>query len=230
MQSVVSSDCLNAGHGSQVESHSSFGQKSKLNSDQMCDKLLEQKLKEYNQYNEGKSTAIQYRERNGRYILEGTIKIYWDVSNVIQLKEDNDDRIFIRRRSYYGTRRSSSRIESDESPTTSTNSSPDSGKQSSLSSDGASSPDSPSRNCQTLPIRGSESAKKLREELKRATKSFDDEYVQQISDSKQNTATDPNTNEEVVLRRTCNLRRSRVKLKRRCSINGHFYNREVFIT
>ena len=33
----------------------------------------------------------------------------------------------------------------------------------------------------------------------------------------------------VTLRRTCKLRRSKVKLRRRCSINGHYYNREVRI-
>ncbi|CAG2123207.1 unnamed protein product, partial [Medioppia subpectinata] len=85
------------GHGSRVESHSSFGpQKNRLSSsaDQMSDKVLETKLKEYNQYYEGKgggSHAVQYRERNGKFILEGSVRIYWDVSNVIQLKEDNDD-------------------------------------------------------------------------------------------------------------------------------------------
>ena len=200
----------------------------------MCDKLLEQKLKEYNQYYEGKSHTIQFRERNGKYILEGSVRIYWDVSNVIQLKEDNDDRVFIRRRSHYISRRSPSSPSKNscDDITSSSNSSPESSKQSSPSSDDTSSPDSPEdndRKYRTLPIRGSEAAKQLKQELDRRSKSFDDEYVQQISDSKKNQVLDQkNSNEEVVLRRTCNLRRSRVKLRRRCSINGHFYNREVF--
>jgi hypothetical protein len=250
------------GHGSRVESHSSFGQKSRLNSDQMSDKILETKLKEYNQYYEGKGNTIQYRERNGKFILEGSVRIYWDVSNVIQLKEDNDDRVFIRRRSYYNPnprRKTSTKslMIFDDNQSISSTSSPDSSSQQSsqqtspTTSDGTSSLSSPSsttegrtaspddnqRKYQTLPIRGSESAKELREELRRSSKSFDDEYVQQISDSKakqqqqqQSLLQTPNANtgdQEVVLRRTCNLRRSRIKLKRRCSINGHFYNREV---
>jgi hypothetical protein len=185
--------------------------------------MLETKLKEYNQYYEGKSNVIHYRERNGKFILEGSIRIYWDVSNVIQLKEDNDDRVFIRRRSsYFGTKRSSAKNIS--------NSSFELSKQSSPSSDELSSPEEFARNYSTLPIRGSNSGSNLREELKASSKSFDDEYVQQISDSKVNSngnQNQSNAGEEVVLRRTSNLRRSRVKLKRRCSINGHFYNREV---
>ncbi|XP_054168005.1 ras association domain-containing protein 2-like [Oppia nitens] len=224
------------GHGSRVESHSSFGQKSRLDSDPMSEKFLENKVKEYNQYFDGKGNNIQYRERNGKLILEGSVRIYWDVSNVIQLKEDNDDRVFIRRQSYYNTRKSSAKSSLDDSPSvSSTSTSPESSKQSSPTSDCSSSVDSPDhtvRQYRTLPLRGSESAKMLKEELRRTSKSFDDEYVQQIFDAKdkQNSAKDletTNTNDEVVLRRTCNLRRSRARLRRRCSINGHFYNRET---
>jgi hypothetical protein len=192
--------------------------------------MLETKLKEYNQYYEGKSNVIHYRERNGKFILEGSIRIYWDVSNVIQLKEDNDDRVFIRRRSsYFGTKRSSAKNTSTDKMNLTSNSSFELSKQSSPSSDELSSPEDFARNYRTLPIRGSNSGSNLREELRASSKSFDDEYVQQISDSKAHSNENQNQSNasEVVLRRTSNLRRSRVKLKRRCSINGHFYNREV---
>ncbi|KAG8192167.1 hypothetical protein JTE90_027808 [Oedothorax gibbosus] len=86
------------GHGSQVEAHTSFGKASNRQGTQVPRTHLEAKLRIFNNYFEGKSGIIQSRERNGRLILEGPLRIFWGVSNVIHLKEDHDDRMPVRRR------------------------------------------------------------------------------------------------------------------------------------
>ncbi|ROT64600.1 hypothetical protein C7M84_017446 [Penaeus vannamei] len=87
------------GHGTRNECHTSFG-KVENRDGQVKRSHLEAKLKAYNQYYEGKPGELKSREANGRVILEGVLKIYWGVRNVIHLKEEDDQRtIAVRRRS-----------------------------------------------------------------------------------------------------------------------------------
>lgn len=76
------------GHGSRVESHKSFG-KPKMSAPPGVDRhVLEQKLKEYNLYFEENmpSSVIQCRERNGKLIMEGSLRVFWDIANNLHLK------------------------------------------------------------------------------------------------------------------------------------------------
>ncbi|XP_064101588.1 ras association domain-containing protein 4-like [Macrobrachium nipponense] len=87
------------GHGTRNECHTSFG-KVENRDGQVKRSHLEGKLKAYNQYYEGKPGELKSREANGRMILEGVLRIYWGVRNVIHLKEEDDQRtIAVRRRS-----------------------------------------------------------------------------------------------------------------------------------
>lgn len=96
------------GHGTRVESHKSFGQKgSSPKALHLEAKQIESKVKEYNQYFDGKSGEIRSREVNGRLILEGSLRIYWGVHGVIHLKENDDQRTVVVRK------RNSCRVESD---------------------------------------------------------------------------------------------------------------------
>ncbi|XP_055323300.1 uncharacterized protein LOC129578562 [Sitodiplosis mosellana] len=89
------------GHGTRVESHKSFGAKGltpkAVNSGQMPfpREQIEAKLKQYNQYFDNKSHEIRSREVNGRLILEGALRVYWGVQNMIHLKEDDDQRTVV---------------------------------------------------------------------------------------------------------------------------------------
>ncbi|CAG0921698.1 unnamed protein product [Notodromas monacha] len=90
------------GHGSKVESHSSFG-KNKSTPDNIKKSHLESKVRLYNQFWEGRRGELSVREVNGRLVLEGVLRIYWNVSQEIRLKEDDDRRIRIqaqKRQSY----------------------------------------------------------------------------------------------------------------------------------
>lgn len=49
----------------------------------------------YNQFYEGKSGEIRCREVNGRFILEGSLRIHWGVHGVIHLKENDDQRTVV---------------------------------------------------------------------------------------------------------------------------------------
>lgn len=101
------------GHGTRVESHTSFGKKEARPS--LPRSHLESKLKVFNQYYEGKSGGIRSREVNGRLILEGALRIYWGVRGVIHLKEDDDQRTVVTARNRNSCRRSvSDSIEDDE--------------------------------------------------------------------------------------------------------------------
>ncbi|KAK7066745.1 Ras association domain-containing protein 2, partial [Halocaridina rubra] len=87
------------GHGTRNECHTSFG-KVENRDGQVKRSHLESKLKAYNQYYEGKPGELKSREANGRMILEGVLRIYWGVRNVIHLKEEDDQRtLTVRRRS-----------------------------------------------------------------------------------------------------------------------------------
>ncbi|PBC30429.1 Ras association domain-containing protein [Apis cerana cerana] len=101
------------GHGTRVESHTSFGKKEIRPS--LPRSHLESKLKVFNQYYEGKSGGIRSREVNGRLILEGALRIYWGVRGVIHLKEDDDQRTVVTARNRNSCRRSvSDSIEDEE--------------------------------------------------------------------------------------------------------------------
>ncbi|XP_058789471.1 uncharacterized protein LOC131663222 [Phymastichus coffea] len=116
------------GHGTRVESHTSFGKKESRSS--LPRSHLESKLKIFNQYYEGKSGGIRSREVNGRLILEGALRIYWGVRGVIHLKEDDDQRTVVTarhknscRRSYPGDKIEIEKSKNEESKDSSPNNS-----------------------------------------------------------------------------------------------------------
>ncbi|XP_014677780.1 PREDICTED: uncharacterized protein LOC106817616 [Priapulus caudatus] len=78
------------GYGFKTEAHMSYS-KRELNpsSPLKTDEILV-KLKAYNAYYEGKAGQITHRNRNGRCILEGILKIYWGVSRLIFLREKDN--------------------------------------------------------------------------------------------------------------------------------------------
>ncbi|KAJ8674865.1 hypothetical protein QAD02_010651 [Eretmocerus hayati] len=92
------------GHGTRVESHTSFGKKESRPS--LPRSHLESKLKVFNQYYEGKSGGVRSREVNGRLVLEGALRIHWGVRGVIHLKEDDDQRTVVTARYRNSSRRS----------------------------------------------------------------------------------------------------------------------------
>lgn len=89
------------GHGTRVESHKSFGAKGStprtLSGGQMPygRDIIETKLKQFNQSFDNKSHEVRSREVNGRFVLEGCLKVYWGVQNMIHLKEDDDQRTVV---------------------------------------------------------------------------------------------------------------------------------------
>lgn len=87
------------GHGTRVESHKSFGlQKETVkvgNGPIIPRSRVEDKLKNYNQYFDGKSGEIRSREVNGRLVLEGALRVHWGIQGVIHLKEDDDQRTVV---------------------------------------------------------------------------------------------------------------------------------------
>ncbi|XP_022185024.2 uncharacterized protein LOC111044243 [Nilaparvata lugens] len=84
------------GHGTRVESHTSFGKvENKSCGPNMPRSHLESKLKNYNQFFDGRSGEVRSREVNGRLVLEGALRIYWGVMGVIHLKEDDDQRTVV---------------------------------------------------------------------------------------------------------------------------------------
>jgi len=66
--------------------------------------ILESKLKAYNQYYEGNSGQLKWKERNGKLILEGVLRIHWGVKNLIHLKENEDQRHHVQLRKRYSYR------------------------------------------------------------------------------------------------------------------------------
>lgn len=106
------------GHGTRVESHKSFGAQKDSpkfsNGPTLPRSHLETKIKVYNQFYEGKSGEIRSREVNGRFILEGSLRIHWGVHGVIHLKENDDQRtvVTVRKRNSY--RSSSPEYDTDD--------------------------------------------------------------------------------------------------------------------
>lgn len=94
------------GHGTRVESHKSFGAKGLTPKTPSAGPMpynrdvIEAKLKEFNQSFDNKSHEVRSREVNGRFVLEGCLKVYWGVQSMIHLKEDDDQRpvVTIRKR------------------------------------------------------------------------------------------------------------------------------------
>jgi Ras association domain-containing protein 2/4 len=86
------------GHGTSVESHTSFGKVENKNN--LPRTHLENKLKVFNQYCDGKSGEIRSRNVNGRLVLEGALRICWGVMNMIHLKEDDDQRVLVRKKAF----------------------------------------------------------------------------------------------------------------------------------
>ncbi|KAL0280632.1 UNVERIFIED_CONTAM: hypothetical protein PYX00_001864 [Menopon gallinae] len=86
------------GHGTRVESHTSFGKIENRMYGNTTRSHLEQKLKAFNAFYDGKngkSCEIRSREVNGRLVLEGALRIYWGVIGMIHLKEDDDQRTVV---------------------------------------------------------------------------------------------------------------------------------------
>lgn len=85
------------GHGTRVESHKSFGVKGspRAAGPALPRDHLESKIKVYNQFFNNKSHEIRSREVNDRLVLEGALRVYWNVQGVIHLKEDDDQRTVI---------------------------------------------------------------------------------------------------------------------------------------
>ncbi|XP_076327141.1 ras association family member isoform X1 [Tachypleus tridentatus] len=237
------------GHGSRVESHSSFGQVE--NKQGMCVSRthLQAKLRVYNNVYEGRSGEIRSRERNGRLILEGILRISWGVSKAIHLKEDHDDRMPVRKRnsfrhsggnenlsqkmddlldlvgsdSFDWLNNTSDKVSCDFSEVLKNLPHKISFQFSNMSNnDEESSSHEIGRVYKTLPAG-------LMKETKLNCCSGESDG----STESNNLRTDLNDLlldtelENVPLRR--NLKSSRAKIRRRCSINGHFYNRETSV-
>ncbi|KAG1675802.1 Ras association domain-containing protein 2 [Nymphon striatum] len=197
------------GHGSRVESHTSFGKIENRQATHASRGHVEAKLKIYNQHYEGKSGELKCRERNGRLILEGVLRIYWGVSSPIYLKEEHDSRIPVvcKRNSYKPMSSNLDELlihllffQNDKENNTKYN----------------------DVKYKTLPTRLDSSEKNKSEEEEKQF-NLDDLYVSTpnvIYGSEEETPSKPR------LRRR---RGGNAKLKRRCSINGHFYNRETSV-
>lgn len=197
-------------------------------------------MRAYNQFFEGKSGIVQSRLRNGRLILEGSIRIYWGVNRMIRLKEEHDDRIPVRRRrsslrlsrlsvNLRDRENSDGNICNGHTPSSppkenghedatarSADSSPQ-GEPEAMDEEEGGNPKNGDaaeigRSYSTLPNPGKRCLQELLAEADLPPPSFPEEA---------------NGFESVTLR--SKNRSSRVKLRRRCSINGHFYNRETSV-
>ncbi|KAF5305445.1 hypothetical protein FQA39_LY01536 [Lamprigera yunnana] len=87
------------GHGTRVESHKSFGAVKETfkvgNGPSIPTSHVVDKLKNYNQFFDGRSGEVRSREVNGRLILEGALRVHWGIQGVIHLKEDDDQRTVV---------------------------------------------------------------------------------------------------------------------------------------
>ena len=235
------------GHGSRIESHKSFGKPKEPEFQQGIEKsLIEQKLKEYNAYFECKQPAnvINCRERNGKLVLEGSLRIYWDVSKELILKEENDDRILVLRRRTTYVKKRTRKEDNDKNTDDSSDGMEDVNDNESCKSNDK--PDNSRfiHNYRTLSSKCLLGENKLDSSEKNGTKdsndviktvdaasttdgtNVDSDY-ESIKDGKENTV-ESNNQVKSPTRRNI-VRGSRVKLKRRCSINGHYYNRETCV-
>ncbi|KAK2726268.1 ras association domain-containing protein 4-like [Artemia franciscana] len=220
------------GHGTRVESHSSFGKGEGKTYGGVSRSELESKLKIYNKFFEKKNGGLKSREVNGRMVLEGVLKVYWGVQHTIYLKEQDDQRLpkAVQRKTYrravsaaldvdpadyWYFQNSDSDNEPDQSSTPSTKSFEDSNNSNSISTESSlfspksrkslsSSSDIPSE--PSSPLTPSSSTPLTERRLSNGQ-------------SRGSTA----------IRRQHGRRFDKSKLKRRCSINGHYYNRDTSV-
>jgi len=197
--------------------------------------LLEQKLREYNQYYENKypKNIISCREKNGKMILEGRLHIYWDVSNQLILKEENDDRLVMRRRNSFTLRRRFRRKMMNENNSEFDTHDNDNGLDQNFNQ---------SLKQSIQPLDNDNNQIKVFDH-KVYTKGCLEDSTQcdssKEADKKQDSALiDKNlkivalnseSNGQEPTRKRNPIKRSQIKLRRRCSINGHFYNRETCV-
>lgn len=264
------------GHGTRNECHTSFG-KVENRDGQIKRSHLESSLKAYNQFYEGKPGEIRSREVNGRMILEGVLKIYWGVHNVIHLKEEDDQRTIALRRRSTASIPSSSASAASSSATSAAAATDDFYSTDSEEDDyvnGSRTPQSPSSPLTPLPLtpqpltptkrRGQEEEEEEvegREEgggggagvtedgcsnidtstttttasttIDNYNNNTESENGNEVTESTTaTTATTPvrraaTKTGSSAIRRRPGRRMNKTKLKRRCSINGHFYLRET---
>lgn len=223
------------GHGSQVEAHTSFGKVENRQGTPVPRSHLDAKLRLYNQFYEGKSGAVGSRERNGRLILEGSLRIFWGVNNMIHLKEDHDDRMPVRRRNscqFASESRLSYRNRSDGNRAKSLT---DDEKRILIEKN-------PNLLNSLLSLPMSDSLPLS--DLKLESVDEDDLSVSYktlpaggLKNLRTDNVHDLNIRQEDIFKDDCGnniqLRRkprvSKSRLRRRCSINGHFYNRETSV-
>ncbi|GIY12629.1 ras association domain-containing protein 2, partial [Caerostris extrusa] len=229
------------GHGSQVEAHTSFGKNVNRQGTPVPRSHLEAKLRLYNNFFEGKAGIIQSRERNGRLILEGSLRIFWGVSNVIHLKEDHDDRIPVRRRKSClphlipESIPSAKTLNNNEKPLTNEEKTALVEKDPNLLNSLLSLPMSDAVPLSDINLEVQNIEKECSEENAITPTHYKTLPAGGLRSSKSDhahTLTNENTvkdkcNNVVQLRRRPRVQKS--KLKRRCSINGHYYNRETSV-
>lgn len=199
-------------------------------------------MRVYNQFFEGKSGIVQSRLRNGRLILEGSIRIYWGVNSMIRLKEEHDDRIPVRRRrsslrlsrlsmNLRDRENSNGKLFNGDAPT-----SPniENGIEAHEEATVQSADNSPRRQAHMTNGEGGDDPKNGdAADVARSYNTLPNPGKRCLQDLLAEADLPPpfpeeaNGFENVTLR--SKNRSSRVKLRRRCSINGHFYNRETSV-
>lgn len=195
--------------------YSSGGTDCPINCSVPSRQVLERKLKLYNQYYESMQYLIKSRERSGRLILHGVLKLYWSVTKLLHFKENDDQRpIRVSRVEPLSQEAQMSDSDTDSGDVNATSSTPQ--------------PALPSRDQTESSSTEPEKADSNDSEKHRS----DDDKNGSSDDS---SLTNESNTESPVRRpaRSRIVRRGkrfdRKKLKRRCSINGHFYNRETSV-
>ncbi|XP_076047160.1 ras association family member [Oratosquilla oratoria] len=240
------------GHGTRNECHTSFG-KVENRDGQVKRSHLEVKLKTYNQHCEGKPVELKSREANGRIILEGVLRIYWGVRSTIHLKEEDDQRtITTFRRSLIPKDYSDSDSEEnfmwrDDSPNCSPSISRGISPQTSCvqsPEDTQNTPSSPSTssdgtliNCKSTLLDhmteqdSIEAIDNAKNSLCNSNEILSDPNGKPAEGTLTSTRTSrtPTKSGSTAIRRRPGRRMDKSKLKRRCSINGHFYLRETSV-
>nr|CAD7594030.1 unnamed protein product [Timema genevievae] len=238
------------GHGTRVESHTSFGKvENRSGGPNMPRSHLESKLKVFNQFYDGRSGEIRSREVNGRLVLEGALRIHWGVLGMIHLKEDDDQRtvVTIRKRNscrsgcFNGVDLEGNDAEEDSAHDSSGVCSLEADI-SSLSGDSQCSevssgtPTEERSRSLTLPhklivkdMNWDELDDLLQVHLLLyfPSRKYEEERVRIAADEGVVLRRSAAKTGSAAIRRRPGKRRSRSRLKRRCSINGHFYNRET---
>lgn len=235
------------GHGSQVESHKSFGKIENRPGIPIQRSHLEAKLKIFNQYYEGKSHELKCRERNEKLILEGVLRIYWGVNNLIHLKEDDDQRthVQLRKRNSYRLAINNG-LEDETSDSTASENNHHSNVQELINAANASNDSSDDETeLSEQDSKGSGEATETNDQKVRNETSTTTDHKCLTLSTTTLIDVDSNIKPSVVITalgdksvndkispvriRKMASSRSRTKLKRRCSINGHFYNRETSV-